>query len=138
MIDGRLPGKKKKNESSAAWACQNLDQRHEPPTERLRHFRDRVSGTPSERDNELQALLLDIGTSAADQLQRTWRSQLQYAGFDRWRNLAPGELWHLSLRETMALASAAARNPQRTLAWLRSHAPAVLGTRNPGRVSSTP
>jgi glycosyltransferase involved in cell wall biosynthesis len=126
MIVGRLPAANHRRRGQPAV------EQHAEPAGRLRQFRERYPEL-FERDHELRALLLDIGTTAADQLQRTWRSQLQYAGFDRWRNLAPGELWQLSLRETMALASAAARNPQRTLAWLRSHVPAVLGTRQSGR-----
>jgi glycosyltransferase involved in cell wall biosynthesis len=83
-----------------------------------------------ERDTELQALLLDVGVNAADQIQRSTHLSRRRPWVDRWRNLTPEELWRLPLRDKGALLGAALRDPRRTLTWLRNHGSPLLGVRS--------
>jgi glycosyltransferase involved in cell wall biosynthesis len=98
------------------------------PGEMLRHFRE-VYPALFDQDVELRALLLDLGANAADQIQRGTRRASGRLWVDRWRNLTPGELWRLPLRDKGALLGAALRDPRRTLAWLRNHGSRLPGAR---------
>jgi hypothetical protein len=98
------------------------------PVEKLRFFREQYPALFA-TDRDLQSLLFDAGADFAQQLQWYSSRNVNSPFLGRWVSLTPAALWRLPLRDKAELFAAALRDPRRSLAWLRMHAPTLVRVR---------